>query len=576
MLLSLGHGQRILKLTEATFAKLALTGTAIATPGPDQESAIHVLAAGPAEHKGEGRFGYLFPSAAGHGRPIDSAVLDLLADAMIDQGSKPDIQAIAPVFTYFGQFIDHDITAHEDASSLLGIDKGVLAPVARDLVVAQATNRRDATLRLDSLYGDGPGASVLEDAMRDGARMRVGGNLQILNPPITPPDDLQGDLPRVGPLVQAGVLAAADVPAELQTGGTADQSRAALIGDARNDENLIVAQLHLAFLRFHNAVVDRMPAGDAVATFEKARAIVRRTYQWLVVNAYLPAVCDAAVLQQVIDEGAPIYKVFAEARLDELKPGELPMPLEFSVAAFRYGHTLIRARYDYNRVFTGANAATFEQLFAFTGRSKPSPIGAPFVGSVGLPTLPDNWPIDWSRFLGRAGDPGFRFARAIDTALVPPLANMVNEADGVFRNLARRNLRRGWVNNLPTAQGLIAALADAGHPVPVVLTPDQITSGPIADSALPADVKAEFAVKTPLWFYVLKEAELLNGGARLGPLGTRIVAETLVGLAVNDAGSYWHLGAGNGGWSPRDETDVTFDEPITSMEAMLRAAGVLA
>ncbi|HYE45403.1 MAG TPA: hypothetical protein VEA44_06480 [Caulobacter sp.] len=299
---------------------------------------------------------------------------------------------------------------------------------------------------------------------------------------------------------------------------------------------------------------------------------MRRTYQWLVINAYLPAVCDAKVLASVIADAAPVYKDFYDQRKDELKPGELPMPLEFSVAAFRYGHTLIRARYDYNSVFTGPAAATFEQLFQFTGRNPTTPIG------FGAPTLPSNWPIDWDRFLGRPADAAFRFARAIDTALVPPLADMVNEGPvgAVFRHLAKRNLRRGWVNNLPTAQAAIEALAAGGRPLPAVLSEAQIAAGPIADSALPEAVKAEFAARTPLWFYVLKEAEELNGGARLGPLGTRIVAETLVGLAVNDPDSYWHLGDGKGGWSPADEADVAFDEPITSMEAMLRAAGVLA
>ena len=261
MLLSLGHGQRILRLDQATFPSLEALGMAPPRPTPDQAPSNKALVAADGEQKGVRRFGFLFPAAQGPGRPIAATELDLLAEAMIDQGAKPDIKAIAPVVTYFGQFIDHDITLHVDESNLLTIDTEVLKPVPRDFIVAQATNGRDATLRLDSLYGDGPRTFAIEQAMRDGARMRTGA-LTDVGVTIAPPADGQADLPRVGTLVQAGVLNAADVPRELLTGGTAAESRAALIGDGRNDENLIVAQLHLAFLRFHNAVVDRLGGND--------------------------------------------------------------------------------------------------------------------------------------------------------------------------------------------------------------------------------------------------------------------------------------------------------------------------
>ncbi len=570
MLLSLGHGQKVLKLQTAMFAGAA--GAAFRL-SPDQEpiEAVTTASAG----AGIGRFGYLFSLAAGPSHAIASDVLDKLGDAMIEQAARPDVRAIAPIITYFGQFIDHDITANTDrdipgSGNLLTIDQPQLKPLPRDFVVSAVTNLRDATLRMDSLYGDGPNPTGVESAMRDGAKMRIG---QVSpSPPFhvqpAPPSGDDADLPRVGPLVQAGVLNAADVPSGLLTGGTAAESRAALIGDGRNEENLVVAQLHLAFLRFHNAVLKAQGDGTGAADFEAARRYVRKTYQWLVINEYLPAVADEDTLAAVLNDEAPLYKNFYAIRKDELQDGELPIPLEFSVAAFRYGHTLIRARYDWNVNFTGPDAATFEQLFQFTGRNPINPIGG-----FGAPTLPANWIIDWNRFLGRTSDPDFRFARAIDTALAPPLADMVNEQAGVFRHLARRNLRRGWLLNLPLAQTIASSMASAGFQLSRVLTADEIRSGVIADADVPDAVKDQFVAETPLWFYVLKEAEVINGGRRLGPMGTRIVAETLVGLVVNDSESYWHAGSGGKPWKPAD--DKPLGAPIDSLEAMLKAAGVL-
>ena len=572
MLLSLGHGQKIVSFKSSAGPGIAQESRVLPDSVPAAQAAG--LAEPPTLDAGEGRFGYMFPSAPGPGRPIASAVLDLLGDGMIDQGARPDIDAIAPVFTYFGQFIDHDITANTDreipgVGGQLVIDQPTLNPVQRDLVVAAVTNLRNATLRLDSLYGDGPTPTGLEAAMRDGARMRLGE----LSPgpnfhtPVKPPNDGLADLPRVGTLVKAGVINAADVPAALLSGGTAAESRKALIGDSRNDENLVVAQFHVAFLRFHNAVVDAQGAGDTPAAFADAQKLVRHVYQWLVINAYLPAVADKAVVDAVVAGAAPIYGKFYDSLKNQIAPGELPMPLEFSVAAFRYGHSLIRARYDYNQNFTGSAAATFEQLFQFTGNDAVAPIGGPIAAA---PTLPNNWPIDWNRFLGRSGDPPFRFARAIDTALAPPLSDMVNQGAGVFRHLAKRNLRRGWIMNIPSAQSVAKAMTAAGHPPARVLTEAEIMEGAIASSALPADEKATLAQATPLWFYVLKEAEKVNDGRRLGPIGSRLVAETLVGLVVNDPQSYWHLDVGGGAWKPKVGA-----QKIESMADMLKFAGVL-
>ena len=145
-----------------------------------------------------------------------------------------------------------------------------------------------------------------------------------------------------------------------------------MIGDPRNDENLIVAQTHLAFLKFHNRVMDTLPqgagnSGDEDRPFGRARRTVRWHYQWLVLNDFLPRVLDRAVLNDIRNNGRRFYD------FDAAPFGGRPfMPLEFSVAAYRLGHSMVRETYDYNRTFNGLGPpalsdATLGLLFAFTG-----------------------------------------------------------------------------------------------------------------------------------------------------------------------------------------------------------------
>ncbi|USQ97366.1 peroxidase family protein [Caulobacter sp. RL271] len=581
MLLSLGHGDRIVLVDAASPADAQLAKAARTEPDrtaiTGADAAVAPRARRGATATGEGdRFGYLFPGAASQ-PPVAGAKLDALADAMIDPaGGSAARSGLPPVMTYYGQFIDHDITANTDRENgkTFTIVGETITPLARDLVVSGITNLRHAKLDLDSLYGDGPLDHPLEAVMRNGAAMRVGAETNVTGqfpgmerPPL--PVDTACDLPRVGPLVAAGLLDPTAVPPELLTPGQPpNQSRKALIGDGRNDENLVVAQLHTAMLRFHNVVVAELAPRNLPdrECFLEAQRFVRHVHQWLVINDYLPTVCDRATLADVLEAGAPLYKRFHEARQDQIPASALPMPLEFSVAGFRFGHSMIRNGYDYNRNF-GAEAkilpfASLEQLFQFTGKS-PTPF-------LGAPTLPNNWIAEWSRFtadLDAAHD-----ARPIDTRLAPTLLALPNEGgapEDLMKHLARRNLRRGWLLNLPSAQTLIAELAAAGLPVSRVLTRDELLSG-ATGAAL---VDGGFDEATPLWFYVLKEAEIVQGGERLGPLGSRIVAETLAGLVIADPDSYWNRQP-NGTWRPSDELRPAGVD-ITRLTDLLHAAGVL-
>ena len=126
------------------------------------------------------------------------------------------------------------------------------------------------------------------------------------------------------------------------------KKRKALIPDPRNDENLIVAQTHLAMIRFHNRVVDKLPASmPAGQKFRRARKSVTLHYQWLIRHDFLPRIVQENVLDDVFTNGRKLVEPTAT-------PVDVPtMPVEFSVAAFRLGHSMVRPAYDWNRRFPG-------------------------------------------------------------------------------------------------------------------------------------------------------------------------------------------------------------------------------
>jgi hypothetical protein len=539
------------------------------------------------------------------GENIVKALNDLggaLIEAPLDdrQDDNPD-SSIPPIFTYWSQFIDHELTARTDRTSAFSditVDDAHLAPADRAVVEQNLLNRRTPALELDCLYGDGlPGRLGdrtrrardrnlrLARRMRDGAKMRIGvaevvnapltirgpnpGDPEMPNPdagkpvgPVPPPaTDLHRDLPRIGALLTLGVVSEDEFPESLRNSPTFRQR--AFIGDPRNDENLVVAQFHVAMLRFHNAVVDwlrfkdqRLDRRDTEELFEDARKIVRWTFQWLTVKQFLGTLLDPEVVDQVIKDRAPFYKRRQKHR------DEPYMPLEYSVACYRFGHSMVRNVYDYNRNFGRkpedgqgfvAPNASLSLLFRFTGKSQ-----KPF--NAFAQTLPHNWIIEWDRFDGTLphdsadGQPA-RVTRKLDTHLAPRLGAMPNEGNdaipeagaeeqaritALLKHLAQRNLRRGYQLAMPTGQALARAVGA-----------DPLTAEELGrdnnDKVTAAMQAGGFLERTPLWFYILKEAEIRGNGQRLGPLGSRIVAETIIGVLLNDPESY---PSNDPGWDP--------------------------
>jgi len=441
---------------------------------------------------------------------LHAALARAMMAPVLPDSAEPPIPA---GFTYLGQFVDHDLTM--DATG---------APLGVPLRVGDLVQGRAPVLDLETLYGRGP----CDPADRrfyepDGAHLRTGRTAAAFLAPATE-TELDGyDLPRAG------------------RGFTRSARRIPVIPDPRDDENLVVAQIHAAFIRFHNRVVDLLRADGTPdpELFDRARDCVVAHYQWMLRTDFLPRILDPAVLEDVFTHGRRFFDVPGEAG-----SGRTPtMPVEFSMAAYRIGHAMVRERYEWNRFHSSRSkptGATLQELFAFTGTSgtlsPDSRVGDPDSGS--FERLPTDWIVDMRRLFdfaeaGRAdlAGPGVNLAKRIDTLLSVPLANLpagaipgqsVASPDAIQRNLAFRNFTRATMVSLASGQQMARALG-----VPEPLTAQQIVNGAggaTFDRLTPAQREA-LAANTPLWFYALREAEL-NGG-RLGAVGGRIVAEVL-------------------------------------------------
>ncbi len=436
------------------------------------------------------RFSRMGPN--GRGRQLGESLRKRLGNAMAHTGGGPS--QIPAGFTYLGQFVDHDLT-FDKTNVMLGT---AVSP-------ATLLQARSPSLDLDSLYGAGPhdpASAKFYEA--DGVHLKVGRTVAA-----GPDRAMTGfDLPR-----GAGR-------------STADRRRA-VIPDPRNDENLAVAQTHCAFIRFHNRVVDTLPRSVPPSQrFAKAREIVTRHYQWMVRTDLLPRICARAVVADVFTRGRKAFEVGVAAT-------DVPtMPIEFSVAAYRLGHSMVRQAYNWNARFPGG-AGSLDLLFLFSGTS----------GDLGgNPRLPSNWIADFRRLYDFAGEAGRRDLAAprglnramrIDTLLVDPLKNLPTGSfggpavrfDDPHANLAFRNLTRARMVNLATGQQMVRFLRRHGVSVRA-LTGVQLRDGRGGASLrrLTDAQRRALLRDTPLWFYVLREAEL--GGGRLTGVGARIVAET--------------------------------------------------
>ncbi|MDB5580988.1 MAG: hypothetical protein JWR80_6164 [Bradyrhizobium sp.] len=471
----------------------------------------------------QGRFGRMFrqlPAATfGADEAKNEAALTRLATAMqaspdgAKDGADGEESAIPALYTYFGQFVDHDITFDPVSMLTKASDPDGL------------TDFRTPALDLDNLYGRGPGDQPYMYA--DNRTLALG-----------------------EPLNGAGVPDAHDLPRF---------SKRALIGDPRNDENSIVSQLQGLFIRFHN----RMAADNPSADLPTLQRLVRFHYQYVIINDFLPRIISSDVLDGLKTDGH-----FDQKKLKFYHWKNDPfMPVEFSVAAYRLGHSMIRPGYRLND-----DDNTLLPIFAPPGTTD---------GLAGFTTMKQGRAIDWSRFIDLElrsyhGDVAvqkrrLQLAYRLDTSLVAPLTTLPPEvASDPPLSLGLRNLLRGWRLGLPSGQAVARAMN-----VPV-LHDDQIMIGKAVDTEDPNDPQSKpvpivqaagavFANNCPLWTYILAEAmhhkadvqapvlePTIIKTPRLGPVGGRIVAEVFLGMMFGDGSSMLSL---DPPWHPKTGTD---------------------
>ena len=451
------------------------------------------------------KFGYMSSAATRTATKLPfnvatQALLGQLGNLMGDPGRDPNIGSNNPAdagvssipagFTYFGQFVDHDVTFDVSSSINVATDANTI------------NNMRSPALDLDSVYGSGPGLDPFLYVFPS-----VGPSTAIKFQTGTNTNTGPGGPSSTG--APGGMVAQSrwDVPRILGT-------NTAVIGDPRNDENLIIVQFQHAMLRFHNAVVDLLlAAAFAGDIFAEAKRIVTHHYQWAVVNDFLKRICGAAaVTSAMASVVAPVGSAFR-------------MPVEFAVAAYRFGHSMIRDRYWVNFNFT---SATLGQVFEFNRNPR-------------LPVF-SSWVVDFNAFFDTGVPvPVHNKARRIDSVLANGLETLPGFS-GLMAILATRNLRRALALGLPSGQGMANSF---GIPP---MTAAQLTSGlPATEVAVLNSNAGLLKSKTPLWYYVLREAAVLGGGNQLGPVGGRIVAETFVRMLKRDASSYLNV---PGGFTP--------------------------
>ena len=429
-------------------------------------------------------FGRMFPSLPPFAQPSDA-----LRTALVDIG-KPggvldanDNLAAGPVqlitdpnlnlvnrnnpghtagTTFLGQFLDHDLTF--DTTSTLGVPTEP----------TRSPNARTPILDLDSLYGGGPQASPQLYQSSDRAKLRIdsGGQFE--------------DLPR-------------------------DANQRAIIADPRNDENVIIAGLQAAFIKFHNRVVDKVRADGTSSSlvFLDARLRVTRHYQWIVVKEFLPQIVGQAVIDDIFRNGRRFYR----------PPLLAYMPVEFQGAAYRFGHSMVRPSYRAN--MKGDNGQPFfGMIFDPAGEGQADPVDLRGGARASRRF------IGWQTFFD-FGDGEVKPNKRIDAVLSTPLFNLplgaIASGDPPT-SLPQRNLLRHVTWSLPSGQAIAGAMG-----VPKLGAGDL---GELANYGL------GLQTSTPLWYYVLKEAQVMTDGLTLGPVGARIVAEVFLGVLQLDVFSY--------------------------------------
>ncbi|MGH3680066.1 MAG: peroxidase family protein [Natronosporangium sp.] len=382
--------------------------------------------------------------------------VDLIIDPALSANNR-DNQFQTAGTTFVGQFLDHDMTF--DTTSELGF------PTPPE----ETPNARTPALDLDSVYGGGPTANpALYQPDREHLRIESSGVFE--------------DFPR-------------------EPDGTA------IIGDPRNDENLMIAGIHQAFILAHNRVVDQLRAeGMTTGVFAEARRIITWHWQWIVIHQFLRQVVSFGVVTDILAHGRRFYRP---------EPGPAFIPVEFQGAVYRFGHSMVRPSYRANLAGNPDGSAFFGMIFDPAGEGQPDPVDL-----RGFTRAPRRF-IGWQTFF-QFNDGELKTNKRIDRRISTPLFHLplqtIPSADPPI-SLPERNLLRGITWELPSGQAVANAMGWAAFTLPE-LAPYGLQNS------------------SPLWYYAMAEAELVNDGIHLGPMGGRLVGEVIIGLIQLDPNSY--------------------------------------
>ena len=403
-------------------------------------------------------------------------------------------------WTYFGQFISHDITIRRELGD----------PVPR--------------LNLDSLYGAGPKSNAhLYEMERDAFDdYTFRGVRFLLNSYITSTGDKVNDVYRTGPLASAPIM-----------------------GDVRNDDNFILNQLHCAFMRFHNQVAEYFMGEESLkpeALFRKTRKFVTQTYQWLIVHEYLPLLTGIGA-QTLIDSG--LYKILAYKNR-RLKPPVL-MP-EFNMATFRIGHSQVRSFYR-------INSRSIAHLFHDVGYPEKPTLR-------GFMRNKNRGPVDW-RFMftfDQSPFPKVEKSRPIDVVIAASLGALpFFQPKTVESNLSLTNIKRSIDHQLVIFETDLQYIRDALQ-IPTISSFSVLNTIDSNQDTEWLQCK-EYLLGLdawPLWVFILVEAMVLGAekyhfqkvSQHLGPLGAQIIAEQMMWVLEHDPDSFLNA---DQAWNPMND-----------------------
>lgn len=424
----------------------------------------------------------------------------------------PEINSNRPAgYTYLGQFIAHDMSF--DPTSIR----------ERQADLKYLRNFRTPALDLDSVYGGGPAVNpYLYTFNHNKERIRF------LLPAITekPDSDINKPLRRFYDLPRLSI----------HLEGTPEDQKEfpAVIPDPRNDENIFVSQLHVAFMYLHNYFEEKVATGiRGEERFNEAQRQLRWHFQYIVIHDYLKTIVDSTIFRQKLPQDKET--VLNRKNLSYFKWKRRPfIPIEFSGAIFRFGHSQVRSFYQFNDDVRGG---VFEKKQG---------------------QLPKTF-IDWKLFFSSEAD---AFSR-IDQNITPMMFTLPHETNPIAQNLIYRNLVRGLYYNLPSGQSLVRAMGlDASLLDKEKLRAERDVN--FREFEKIAEILPHFLDNTPLWYYTLLEAKILGeDGNQVGPMASHIIAEVIIGLIQSDKTSYLY---NDPNWTP--------GKPDFSMADLLDLAGI--